>query len=186
MPGREAPLPFRNHLPPPSHGHRSPPPDGRPRTPRLPCPRLPEEPPQHEKAWAKKLAVLIRTRRGRQGFSRIELDHGGGGPGRGVVGVRDAVDGADHQLLSVRAGKAPDRQPVPLPGEGRAAEEDAGPAAAELRVRRPLAHRDPDRRTRMTWASASPPGRMPSSESPRAPAAHAAAARYAADASKRG
>src|SRR5207247_907971 len=57
--------------------------------------------------------------------------------------------------------------------------------AAELRVRRPLAHRDPDRRTRMTWASASPPGRMPSSESPRAPAAHAAAARYAADASKR-
>src|SRR5204862_8001564 len=57
--------------------------------------------------------------------------------------------------------------------------------AAELLVRRPLAHRDPDRRTRMTWASASPPGRMPSSESPRAPAAHAAAARYAADASKR-
>src|SRR5207245_9452319 len=73
MPGREAPLPFRNHLPPPSHGHRSPPPDGRPRTPRLPCPRLPEEHPQHEKAWAKKLAVLIRTRRGRQGFSRVEL-----------------------------------------------------------------------------------------------------------------
>src|SRR5437773_8831940 len=106
MPGREAPLPFRNHLPPPSHGHRSPPPDGRPRTPRLPCPRLPEEHPQHEKAWAKKLAVLIRTRRGRQGFSRVELDHGGGGPGQGAVRARDAVDGADHQVLALRAGKA--------------------------------------------------------------------------------
>src|SRR5437773_3671287 len=57
--------------------------------------------------------------------------------------------------------------------------------APELRVRGPLAHRDPDLRTRMTWASAWPPGRTPSSESPRAPAAHAAAARYAAEASKR-
>src|SRR5438132_4223012 len=128
MPGREAPLPFRNHLPPPSHGHRSPPPDGRPRTPRLPCPRLPQDGPQHEKAWAKKLAGLIRTRRGRQGFSRVELDHGGGGPGQGAVRARDAVDGADHQVLALRAGKAAGRPPVPLPGEGRAAEEDAGPA----------------------------------------------------------
>src|SRR5881396_3053387 len=84
--------------------------------------------PQHEKAWAKKLAVLIRTRRGRQGFSRVELDHGGGGPGQGAVRARDAVDGADHQVLALRAGKAAGRPPVPLPGEGRAAEEDAGPA----------------------------------------------------------
>src|SRR5207245_1653326 len=35
------------------------------------------------------------------------------------------------------------------------------------------------------WAPAWPPGRTPSGESPRAPAAHAAAARYAAEASKR-
>ena len=38
------------------------------------------------------------------------------------------MDGADHQVLALRAGKAAGRPPVPLPGEGRAAEEDAGPA----------------------------------------------------------
>src|SRR5206468_10599819 len=57
--------------------------------------------------------------------------------------------------------------------------------AAELRVRGPLAHRDPDLRRRMTWASVWPPGRTPNSESPRAAAAHTAAARYAAETSKR-
>src|SRR5213594_3084497 len=91
------------------------------------APELQKNTPQDEKAWAGKLGLLIRTRRGKQGLSSKELDHGGRGPRRGAVRIRDAVDGADHQL-AVRPGKAAGRPLIPLPGEGRAAEEDAGPA----------------------------------------------------------
>src|SRR2546428_6502489 len=57
------------------------------------APELQKNRPRDEKAWVGKLASLIRSRRGRQGFPRVELDR----RGRGVP-----VGGRAHRYPDLR------------------------------------------------------------------------------------